>query len=232
MFLAKLHNYSYYFRLVKKILCHLLILSEKVLILQTAKCFFTLSVKFDQSLYYMYNTAEEYKTVLNTCKDVFNNKMLDYGSAWRIMRTESLTDQIYIKANRIRSIQRKKETLVNEGVEPEFIGIVNYSAMAVIQLNLGVTEKPDLDSNEAVTMYSKVLDEAFYLMQRKNHDYDEAWRNMRISSMTDLILMKLLRIKSIEDNNGKTVVSEGLDANYFDIINYAVFCLILINERK
>lgn len=180
----------------------------------------------------MSNTVEEYKVVLDACRNVFNDKMTDYGTAWRIMRTESVTDQIYIKANRIRSIQKKKEALVNEGIEPEFIGIINYSAMAVIQLRLGVAEQPDLDGKEASEWYDKVLGETFDLMQRKNHDYDEAWRNMRISSMTDLILMKLLRIKSIEDNDGKTIVSEGLEANYFDIINYAVFCLILINEGK
>ncbi len=177
-------------------------------------------------------TVDEYMGVLDACRNVFNNKMKDYGTAWRIMRTESVTDQIYIKANRIRSIQRKKEALVNEGIEPEFIGIINYSAMAVIQLRLGAAEQPDLDNKEASEWYDKVLGETFDLMQRKNHDYDEAWRNMRISSMTDLILMKLLRIKSIEDNDGKTIVSEGLEANYFDIINYAVFCLILINEGK
>ena len=178
------------------------------------------------------NTDVEYKQVISLCGDIFEKKMHDYGVAWRIMRTESLTDQIFIKANRIRSLQRKKEHLVNEGVEPEFIGIINYSAMAIIQLQLGVVEHPDIDFSTASDLYHKVLDSAFELMSKKDHDYDEAWRSMRVSSMTDLILMKLLRIKEIEDNDGKTLISEGLDANYFDIINYAVFCLILLNEKK
>jgi len=178
------------------------------------------------------DTTIEYQQVIAQCRDIFDKKMKDYGAAWRIMRTESLTDQIYIKANRIRSIQRKKEHLVNEGIEPEFIGIINYSAMAIIQLQLGVVDQPDLEPQKASELHEKVLNDAFELMSRKNHDYDEAWRSMRVSSMTDLILMKLLRVKEIEDNNGKTLVSEGLDANYFDMINYAVFCMIQINESK
>ena len=180
----------------------------------------------------MKSTEVEYKEVISLCSDIFEKKMQDYGVAWRIMRTESLTDQIFIKANRIRSLQRKKEHLVNEGIEPEFIGIINYSVMAIIQLQLGVVEHPDIISSEASDLYHTVLDSAFDLMLKKNHDYDEAWRSMRISSMTDLILMKLLRIKEIEDNDGKTIISEGLDANYFDIINYAIFCLILLNEKE
>ena len=180
----------------------------------------------------MKSTEVEYKEVISLCSDIFEKKMQDYGVAWRIMRTESLTDQIFIKANRIRSLQRKKEHLVNEGIEPEFIGIINYSVMAIIQLQLGVVEHPDIIPSEASDLYHTVLDSAFELMLKKNHDYDEAWRSMRISSMTDLILMKLLRIKEIEDNDGKTVISEGLDANYFDIINYAIFCLILLNEKE
>ena len=178
------------------------------------------------------DTTAEYQQVVAQCRDIFDKKMQDYGAAWRIMRTESLTDQIFIKANRIRSLQRKKEHLVNEGIEPEFIGIINYSAMAITQLQFGVVEQPDLDFERASELYKKVLDEAFDLMSKKNHDYDEAWRSMRISSMTDLILMKILRVKEIEDNNGKTLISEGLDANYYDMINYAVFCMILMNESK
>ena len=178
------------------------------------------------------DTTAEYQQVVAQCRDIFDKKMQDYGAAWRIMRTESLTDQIFIKANRIRSLQIKKEHLINEGIEPEFIGIINYSAMAIIQLQLGVVEQPDLDFEKASELYKKVLDEAFDLMSKKNHDYDEAWRSMRISSMTDLILMKILRVKEIEDNNGKTLISEGLDANYYDMINYAVFCMILMNESK
>jgi len=178
------------------------------------------------------DTTAEYQQVIAQCRDIFDKKMKDYGAAWRIMRTESLTDQIFIKANRIRSIQRKKEHLVNEGVEPEFIGIINYSAMAIIQLQLGVVDQPDLDAEKASELHKQILNDAFELMSKKNHDYDEAWRSMRVSSMTDLILMKLLRVKEIEDNHGKTIVSEGLDANYFDMINYAVFCMIQINESK
>ncbi len=178
------------------------------------------------------NTTAEYQQVVEQCRDIFDKKMRDYGAAWRIMRTESLTDQIYIKANRIRTLQRTAERLVNEGVEPEFIGIINYSAMAIIQLQLGVVDQPDLEPEKASELHRQVLDDAFDLMSKKNHDYDEAWRSMRISSMTDLILMKLLRVKEIEDNDGKTIVSEGLDANYFDMINYAVFCMIKINEGK
>ena len=179
------------------------------------------------------HTAKQFEEVINHCREVFENKQKDYGSAWRILRTSSLTDQIYIKANRIRSIQRKEEQKVDEGVIPEFIGIVNYSVMALIQLELGVAEEADLDSETVLKLYLKYLHEAQDLMQNKNHDYDEAWRNMRVSSLDDIILMKLLRIKQIENNEGKTLVSEGLDANYFDIINYAVFALIkLIFEKE
>ena len=159
-------------------------------------------------------------------------KMQDYGFAWRILRTPSLTDQIYIKANRIRSIQSKGVSRVDEGVVPEFIGIVNYSVMALIQLEKGVAEESDMDSEQVLELYKKYIYGARDLMLNKNHDYDEAWRNMRVSSLTDIILMKLLRIKQIEDNKGVTLVSEGLDANYYDIINYAIFALIQIEEGK
>lgn len=156
--------------------------------------------------------------------------MKDYGFAWRVLRTSSLTDQIYIKANRIRSIERKGVSRVGEGSMPEFIGIVNYSVMALIQLDLGVAEEDDMDDEQGLGLYNKYIYAARDLMLNKNHDYDEAWRNMRVSSLTDIILMKLLRIKQIEDNDGKTSVSEGLDANYYDIINYAVFALIQLEE--
>ena len=179
----------------------------------------------------MKDTTTQYQAVVAQCRDIFDKKMKDYGVAWRILRTPSLTDQIFIKANRIRSLQTKAERLVNEGVESEFVGIINYSAMAIIQLRLGVSEHPDLTSERASELHNQTIQEAFDLMNRKNHDYDEAWRSMRVSSMTDLILMKLLRIKQIEDNDGNTIVSEGLDANYYDIINYAVFCLILLSEK-
>ncbi|MCD6113501.1 MAG: DUF1599 domain-containing protein [Bacteroidales bacterium] len=177
-------------------------------------------------------TTEQYKTIIKFCKDIFDKKMKDYGSAWRILRTSSLTDQIYIKANRIRSIQKKGVHKINEGIWPEFIGIVNYSLMALIQLQFGDDDNYNLSYDEAIELYEKYFYKAMDLMENKNHDYSEAWRNMRISSLTDIILMKLLRIKQIEDNQGKTFVSEGVDANYYDIINYAVFALIKLYESK
>jgi hypothetical protein len=158
--------------------------------------------------------------------------MKDYGSAWRILRTPSLTDQIYIKANRIRSVDTKGIRKIEEGVKPEFIGIINYSVMALIQLELGDQTSLELSLDETRVLYDKYITEAKELMLDKNHDYGEAWRNMRVSSYTDIILMKLLRIKQIEDNQGKTFVSEGVDANYYDIINYAVFALIKLMESK
>ena len=179
------------------------------------------------------NTASQFEQVIVYCKNIFENKQKDYGTAWRILRLTSLTDQIYIKANRIRSIQVKDVQLVDEGITPEFVGIVNYSVMALIQLDLGVAESADLSADKAIELYAKKLNESRDLMFNKNHDYDEAWRNMRVSSFTDIILMKLLRIKSIENNKGQTIVSEGLDANYQDIINYSVFALIkLIIEKQ
>ncbi len=180
----------------------------------------------------MSNTAMQFKEAMSLCKGVFMDKMKDYGSAWRILRTSSLTDQIYIKANRIRSIQEKGKSRVNEGVEPEFIGIVNYSVMALIQLEKGIGVDDDLNHLELEKLYDKHIVVSKDLMENKNHDYDEAWRNMRISSLDDIILMKLLRIKKIEDNQGKTMVSEGLDANYQDMINYALFALIKLAEEK
>ncbi len=175
-------------------------------------------------------TSEQYQRVIAQCRELFIAKMGDYGPSWRILRTPSLTDQLYIKANRVRSIQQKQVMKVNEGIEGEFVGMVNYAAMAIIQLRLGFAEKPDLNKEEALLHYNQVVGEAFDLMQNKNHDYDEAWRQMRVSSLTDIILVKLLRIKQIEDNMGNTTVSEGMDANFFDIINYAVFALILLSE--
>ena len=180
----------------------------------------------------MKDTKAQFHAVVAQCRSLFIDKMKDYGPAWRIMRTPSLTDQIFIKANRIRTLQTTAEHLVDEGIEPEFIGIINYAAMGVIQLQLGVVDQPDFSSEEATQHYDRVLNEAYELMTRKNHDYDEAWRSMRVSSITDLILMKILRVKSIEDNDGKTIVSEGLDANYYDMINYAVFAMILLSEQK
>jgi len=172
-------------------------------------------------------TLEQFDAIINICSDIFEKKASDYGTAWRILRTSSLTDQIYIKANRIRSIDTKGEHKVEEGIKPEFIGIINYSIMALIQLELGCADTDtDLPLQEAKNLYNKYAKEAKNLLENKNHDYGEAWRNMRISSLTDIILMKLLRIKQIEDNKGKTFISEGVDANYYDIINYAVFAMI------
>ena len=180
----------------------------------------------------MERTTQQFENVIKLCRDVFAKKMKDYGFAWRILRTPSLTDQIYIKANRIRSIESKGMSKVDEGNVPEFIGIINYSVMALIQLEMGIAEEDDLDEKTGIELYNKYIYAARDLMFNKNHDYDEAWRNMRVSSLTDIILMKLLRVKQIEDNDGLTVVSEGLDANYFDIINYAVFALILLQEGR
>lgn len=158
--------------------------------------------------------------------------MKDYGTAWRILRTPSLTDQIYIKAERIRSIDHKGLQKIKEGIEPEFTGIINYSVMALIQLELGEESPTPLEMNDAERLYDKYIKKAKDLMTDKNHDYGEAWRNMRVSSLTDIILMKLLRIKQIEDHKGLTFVSEGVDANYYDIINYAAFALIKLLENN
>ena len=176
----------------------------------------------------MSNTSQEYDTVIAICRQLFANKMKDYGSAWRILRLPSLTDQIFIKAQRIRSLQQNEIRKVDEDETGEFIGIINYSIMALIQLDLGVVEQPDLDATKAIHLYDEKIVATKSLMEDKNHDYGEAWREMRVSSLTDLILQKLLRVKQIEDNKGKTLVSEGIDANYQDMINYAVFALILM----
>lgn len=180
----------------------------------------------------MSNTSQQYDEAVKACQDIFQKKMKDYGSAWRVLRSSSLTDQLYIKAKRIRSIQEKGHSRVDEGVLPEFIGIVNYSVMALIQLELGISEDSDLEAGIATELYENYIHKAKSLMENKNHDYDEAWREMRISSLTDLILQKLLRIKQIEDNQGKTLISEGIDANYYDMINYAIFALIKLNEEQ
>jgi hypothetical protein len=176
----------------------------------------------------MSNTSQEYDKVIAICRQLYSNKMKDYGSAWRILRLPSLTDQIFIKAQRIRSLQQNQIRKVDEDETGEFIGIINYCIMALIQLDLGVVEQPDLDVAKAVELYDAKVTLTKSLMEAKNHDYGEAWREMRVSSLTDLILQKLLRVKQIEDNQGKTLVSEGIDANYQDMINYSVFALILM----
>jgi len=174
----------------------------------------------------MGKTSQQYDQIIEKCSSLFENKMKDYGSAWRILRLPSLTDQIFIKAQRIRSIENKGLQRIEEGIASEFIGILNYSIMALIQLEKGVVERPDMNVEEAMIAYLHYAKESKDLMEDKNHDYGEAWREMRVSSLTDLILQKLLRVKQIEDNKGKTLVSEGIDANYFDMVNYAVFALI------
>ena len=178
----------------------------------------------------MQDTSKQYDAVIATCKNLFIKKMSDYGCAWRILRLPSLTDQIFIKAQRIRGLQQNAVRKVNEGEESEFIGIINYSIMALIQLEKGVVEQPDLSNDEATKLYEKHVAITKKLMEDKNHDYGEAWRDMRVSSLTDLILQKLLRVKQIEDNKGKTLVSEGIDANYQDMINYAVFAMIHLSK--
>ena len=173
------------------------------------------------------NTEAQFRAVMKECREVFVKKLHDYGAAWRILRIPSLTDQLYIKANRIRSLELKGESKVGEGIRPEFIAIVNYSIIGLIQLEHGIAEKPDdMTTEEAIAEYDRLAEDSLQLMLRKNHDYDEAWRDMRVSSYTDLILTKIQRIKEIENLEGQTLVSEGIDANYMDMMNYAVFGLI------
>tara|TARA_R110002012_G_scaffold279357_1_gene467335 strand:+ start:458 stop:997 length:540 start_codon:yes stop_codon:yes gene_type:complete len=179
----------------------------------------------------MQNTSKQYDSVITICRNLFINKMSDYGCAWRILRLPSLTDQIFIKAQRIRGLQQNAVQKVDENQESEFIGIINYCIMALIQIEKGVVEQPDLELDEATQLYDQKLAETKQLMLDKNHDYGEAWRDMRVSSLTDLILQKLLRVKQIEDNQGKTIVSEGIDANYQDMINYAIFAMIHLTEK-
>lgn len=179
----------------------------------------------------MNETIAEYDSIIKKCEDIFAKKMKDYGSAWRILRISSLTDQIFIKAQRIRSLQTNKIRKVDEGQNSEFVGIINYSLMSLIQIQKGIAETPDLDLETALELYDSYLAETKILMENKNHDYGEAWRDMRVSSLTDLIIQKILRIKQIEDNQGKTLVSEGIAANYQDMINYSVFALIHLQKK-
>jgi hypothetical protein len=180
----------------------------------------------------MNDTSTQYDLVIALCKDIFTKKMKDYGSAWRILRISSLTDQIFIKAQRIRSIEEKGIQKVNEGIKAEYIGIINYAIIGLIQMELGTGSEAELDIKKGESLYNKYFLKAKSLMEDKNHDYGEAWRDMRISSLTDIILMKLFRVKQIEDNQGKTYISEGIDANYLDMINYAVFAMIKILESE
>lgn len=180
----------------------------------------------------MQNTINQYNEVSTICRNLFEKKLADYGAAWRVLRPSSVTDQIYIKVNRIRTLQMTDKKMIDEDEEEGFIAIVNYSVIALIQLDRGVSEVLDKeDKAEIMALYDDFIQKARDLMEKKNHDYGEVWRDMRISSMTDLIYQKILRTKQIEDNEGKTLVSEGLEANYFDMLNYAVFCLIKLSEK-
>lgn len=177
-------------------------------------------------------TVGEYKQVIEACKDIFLKKTKDYGTAWRILRLPSITDQIFIKAKRIQSIQNKGSQKVEDGIAGEFIGIINYCLIALIQMELSESDPLELDAKHLEPLYDQKVKATFDLLMDKNHDYGEAWRDMRVSSMTDIILMKLLRVKQIEDNQGITIISEGIDANYQDMINYSIFCLILMGFAK
>lgn len=174
----------------------------------------------------MSNTSSEYAASIAICRDIFAKKLRDYGTSWRMFRIASITDQIFIKAQRIRTLESKGVSKVGDDIRSEYLGIVNYSIIALIQLELTDNDPMELLADKAMNLYDKYAKAAFELMENKNHDYGEAWRDMRVSSLTDMILVKLLRIKQIEDNQGQTIASEGIDANYFDIINYAIFALI------
>ncbi|MDR3128665.1 MAG: DUF1599 domain-containing protein [Tannerellaceae bacterium] len=178
----------------------------------------------------MENTSEQFQEAIRRCKKVYENKLSDYGASWRILRPTSVTDQIFIKAARIRSLEKKGKARIDEGIETEFIGIVNYGVIGLIQLEAGKNTPLDLHHEEAIARYDQHIEAVTNLMWAKNHDYDEAWRHMRVSTYTDIILMKLCRIKQIEDNGGQTLYSEGIDANYADIINYALFALIQLER--
>ena len=177
-------------------------------------------------------TIAEYKEVISACKEVFEKKTKDYGTAWRILRPSSITDQIFIKAQRIRSIQEKGEQKVSDDIHGEFLGIINYCVIAMIQLDLSTEDEMEIPYEKLEPLYDRYVNETRDLLADKNHDYDEAWRQMRISSITDIILMKLMRVKQIEDNQGKTLISEGIKANYQDMINYAVFSMIKLNSGE
>jgi len=179
----------------------------------------------------MKNTAAQYDAVINECRTEFSKKLSDYGASWRIFRPQGITDQIFIKANRIRTLEEKKLSLVGEGIIGEFRGIINYSLIALIQLEKGAAKEPDMKAEEVLSHYNRHIDAVKALMEKKNHDYGEAWRDMRTESFTDMILVKLLRIRQIEDNQGQTLISEGIDANFHDIINYAVFALIKMTQE-
>ena len=177
-------------------------------------------------------TNAQFEQVMQECRSLFEKKLHDYGASWRILRPQSLTDQLFIKAKRIRSLEIKGESLVGEGIRPEFVALINYGIVGLIQLSHGFSDTVDMQSEKAMVLYDHYALEALELMKRKNHDYDEAWRSMRVSSYTDFILTKIERIKEIENLEGDTLVSEGIDANYMDIINYAVFGAIKLSEKQ
>jgi len=176
----------------------------------------------------MEETKSQYLKVIESSRKVFKDKNSDYGSSWRILRVSSFVDQIHIKAQRIRNLQINKDQKIDEGQVPEFIGIINYCIMSLIQIQIGVVDEPDLNGTEVVELYDNKVNETFELMLKKNHDYGEAWRDMEISSLTDLIIQKIFRMKSINSNDGKTISSEGIESNFQDILNYSVFALILL----
>lgn len=178
----------------------------------------------------MQKTISQYDAAIKLCSEIFKKKLTDYGASWRIMRPESITDQIFIKAKRIRTLETEETAMVDEGILPEFIGIVNYGIIGMIQLDLGYVDETDISNEKALSLYNEYINKAKTLMLAKNHDYGEAWRSMRIKSYTDLILSKIQRTKQIEDNEGKTLISEGIDANYIDMVNYAVFAIIKITD--
>ena len=180
----------------------------------------------------MAKTEDQFDKAIQVCRDVYSKKLKDYGAAWRIMRPCSITDQIFIKANRIRTLETKGDHRVDEGIQPELIGIVNYAIMGMIQLSKGFADGDDISVDEALSLYDEYMQKTRTLILAKNHDYDEAWRSMRTTSYTDLILMKIYRTKQIESNNGKTIISEGIEANYMDMVNYAIFGLIKIDEAE
>lgn len=180
----------------------------------------------------MQNTAQQFNDVISECRVLFSSKMKDYGTAWRVLRTSSVTDQIYIKVKRIRTLQISNVKMIDESEEEGFIAIINYAIIGLIQLEKGISDVLSHSAEEIMNLYDIYSQKALELMERKNHDYGEAWRDMRISSITDLIYQKILRTKQIEDNQGTTITSEGIDANYFDMLNYAVFCLIKLNEKE
>ena len=180
----------------------------------------------------MDTTIKQFDAAIKQCRDLYIKKLHDYGPSWRLMRAISITDQILIKATRIRTLETKGHAMVDEGILPEFIGIVNYGIIGLIQLQLGVSDKKDITTERAIELYDDYMSKTRTLMLAKNHDYDEAWRLMRVSSYTDLILTKLMRTKEIENNAGETLVSEGIDANYMDMINYAIFGIIKLTEQS